>query len=170
MRPISVVIIEDDYEFETNYVNEPCPALKSLDDDGRVIYVGSLSKTLFPGLRLGFLVAPKNIVAEARAEARRGAGDPLYGYYTLGKLAIRKLRTDYATARIRVSVPAEYEAVSTGTRVSDGVTGLDHVTAFAADVPARYLTTIISRLPAAMAPSADDGRPRTFVYASAVAA
>ncbi|MCX7350237.1 MAG: PLP-dependent aminotransferase family protein [Alphaproteobacteria bacterium] len=65
-----VVIIEDDYEFETNYVNEPCPALKSLDDDGRVIYVGSLSKTLFPGLRLGFLVAPKNIVAEARAVRR----------------------------------------------------------------------------------------------------
>ena len=64
------VIIEDDYEFETNYVNEPCPALKSLDDDGRVIYVGSLSKTLFPGLRLGFLVAPKNIVAEARALRR----------------------------------------------------------------------------------------------------
>lgn len=65
-----VVIIEDDYEFETNYVNEPCPALKSLDDDGRVIYVGSLSKTLFPGLRLGFLVAPKNIVAQARALRR----------------------------------------------------------------------------------------------------
>lgn len=51
-------------------MNEPCPALKSLDDDGRVIYVGSLSKTLFPGLRLGFLVAPKNIVAEARALRR----------------------------------------------------------------------------------------------------
>jgi GntR family transcriptional regulator/MocR family aminotransferase len=65
-----VVIIEDDYEFETNYVNEPCPALKSLDDEGRVIYVGSLSKTLFPGLRLGFLVAPKNIVAQARALRR----------------------------------------------------------------------------------------------------
>lgn len=65
-----IVIIEDDYEFETNYVNEPCPALKSLDDDGRVIYVGSLSKTLFPGLRLGFLVAPKKLVAEARALRR----------------------------------------------------------------------------------------------------
>ncbi len=64
------VIIEDDYEFETNYVNEPCPALKSLDDEGRVIYVGSLSKTLFPGLRLGFMVASKAVIAEARALRR----------------------------------------------------------------------------------------------------
>ncbi len=64
------IIIEDDYEFETNYVNEPCPALKSLDDEGRVIYIGSLSKTLFPGLRLGFMVAPKALIAEARALRR----------------------------------------------------------------------------------------------------
>lgn len=65
-----MVVIEDDYEFETNYVNEPCPALKSLDDEGRVIYVGSLSKTLFPGLRLGFMVGPKALIAEARALRR----------------------------------------------------------------------------------------------------
>ncbi|MFT3986110.1 PLP-dependent aminotransferase family protein [Aestuariivirga sp.] len=64
------IIIEDDYEFETNYVNEPCPALKSLDDEGRVVYVGSLSKTLFPGLRLGFMVGPKKLIAEARALRR----------------------------------------------------------------------------------------------------
>ncbi len=66
----NLVIIEDDYEFETNYVNEPCPALKSLDDNGRVIYVGSLSKTLFPGLRLGFMVASREVIAEARALRR----------------------------------------------------------------------------------------------------
>jgi GntR family transcriptional regulator / MocR family aminotransferase len=69
-REKDFLVIEDDYEFETNYVNEPCPALKSLDDDGRVIYVGSLSKTLFPGLRLGFMVGPKVLIAEARALRR----------------------------------------------------------------------------------------------------
>jgi GntR family transcriptional regulator / MocR family aminotransferase len=65
-----LLVIEDDYEFETNYVGEPCPALKSLDEEGRVIYVGSLSKTLFPGLRLGFMVGPRKLIEEARALRR----------------------------------------------------------------------------------------------------
>lgn len=65
-----IIIIEDDYEFETNYVNEPTPALKSLDTEGNVLYVGSLSKSLFPGLRMGFLVGPKQVIKEARALRR----------------------------------------------------------------------------------------------------
>ena len=64
------LIIEDDYEFETNYLSAPRPALKSLDRDDRVLYAGSFSKTLFPGLRLGFLVAPAPIIREARALRR----------------------------------------------------------------------------------------------------
>ena len=64
------VIIEDDYEFEANYCGEPCPALKSLDRNGRVMHVGSFSKSLMPGLRLGFIVAPPAVIDEARALRR----------------------------------------------------------------------------------------------------
>ena len=64
------LIIEDDYESEINFVGEPTPSLKSLDKSGRVIYVGSLSKTLAPGLRLGYMVASKALIAEARALRR----------------------------------------------------------------------------------------------------
>ncbi len=66
----NVVIVEDDYESELNFVGNPTPALKSLDENHRVIYVGSLSKTLAPGLRVGFLVAPKKFVQQARALRR----------------------------------------------------------------------------------------------------
>ncbi|MEH6651778.1 MAG: PLP-dependent aminotransferase family protein [Motiliproteus sp.] len=64
------VIIEDDYESETNFKSNPIPALKSLDKNDRVIYVGSLSKTLAPGLRLGYLVGPAEFIREARALRR----------------------------------------------------------------------------------------------------
>jgi len=64
------LIIEDDYESESNYESAPIPALKSLDRNGRVIYVGSLSKTLAPGFRLGYLVGSPELIREARALRR----------------------------------------------------------------------------------------------------
>ncbi|GAA2839846.1 GntR family transcriptional regulator [Aminobacter aminovorans] len=61
------IIVEDDYEFEMSFLAPPSPALKSFDRSGRVFYIGSFSKSLFPGLRLGYLVAPAPVIREARA-------------------------------------------------------------------------------------------------------
>ena len=61
------LVVEDDYEFEMSFLNAPSPSLKSLDKNGRVIYVGSFSKSLFPGLRLGYLVGPAPFIRQARA-------------------------------------------------------------------------------------------------------
>lgn len=65
-----VVLIEDDYESELTHQGSPLPALKSLDRHGRVVFVSSLSKTLAPGLRMGFLVGSRPLIAELRALRR----------------------------------------------------------------------------------------------------
>ena len=61
------LVVEDDYEFEISTLSPPQPALKSIDAEGRVIHVGSFSKSLFPGLRLGYLVGSEEFIREARA-------------------------------------------------------------------------------------------------------
>lgn len=55
-------VLEDDYDSEYRYANRPLAALQGVDTEGRVIYVGSFSKVLFPSLRLGYLVAPPDLV------------------------------------------------------------------------------------------------------------
>jgi len=66
-QKLDALVVEDDYDFEMSFLKPPSPALKSLDKDGRVIYIGSFSKSLFPGLRLGFLVGSEPFIREARA-------------------------------------------------------------------------------------------------------
>ncbi|HET8646608.1 MAG TPA: PLP-dependent aminotransferase family protein, partial [Vicinamibacteria bacterium] len=68
-------IVEDDYDSEFRYGTPPIPCLQGLDTDGRVIYVGSFSKSAFPALRLGFLIAPPELHAHLLT-ARRRAADP----------------------------------------------------------------------------------------------
>ncbi|MDD2815091.1 MAG: PLP-dependent aminotransferase family protein [Thiotrichaceae bacterium] len=55
----NAMIIEDDYDSEFRYLGTPLAALKSLDDKGRVIYMGTFSKLLFPALRLAYVVVPE---------------------------------------------------------------------------------------------------------------
>jgi GntR family transcriptional regulator/MocR family aminotransferase len=55
-------VIEDDYDSEYRFEGQPVPALQSLDENSNVILIGSFSKTLFPSLRLGYIVLPPSLV------------------------------------------------------------------------------------------------------------
>ncbi|MEI6159026.1 MAG: PLP-dependent aminotransferase family protein [Roseococcus sp.] len=62
-------IIEDDYDSEFRYAGRPLASLQGVDEGGRVIYIGTFSKVLFPGLRLGYVVLPPELL-EAFLAAR----------------------------------------------------------------------------------------------------
>jgi GntR family transcriptional regulator/MocR family aminotransferase len=66
-----VLIVEDDYDADLSIENDSMiPSLKSLDRHERVLYVGSFSKVLAPGLRIGYVVAPKQVIDELRVLRR----------------------------------------------------------------------------------------------------
>jgi len=61
-RSKDAVIVEDDYDGEFRYEGQPLESLQGLDSEGRVIYVGTFSRTVFSALRIGYLIAPKSLV------------------------------------------------------------------------------------------------------------
>jgi GntR family transcriptional regulator/MocR family aminotransferase len=63
-------VVEDDYDGEFHYSGRPLPALKSLDHADVVLYAGSFSKVLFPGLRLGYLVVPERLIGRVTDAAQ----------------------------------------------------------------------------------------------------
>ena len=70
------LILEDDYDSEHRYTGHPLESLQGLDQNGRVIYIGTFSKTIFPGLRLGYVIVPKGLeatFAKARYNLDRGS-------------------------------------------------------------------------------------------------
>lgn len=75
-RTWGAVVIEDDYDGDLRYEGGSLAALQGLDEDGRVIYLGTFSKVLFPALRLGYLVLPDSLIApftQAKELVDRGA-------------------------------------------------------------------------------------------------
>jgi GntR family transcriptional regulator/MocR family aminotransferase len=69
-REAGAWIVEDDYDSEYRFGGRPLEALHGLDDEGRVLYVGTFSKVLFPALRLGYLVVPPGLPPAVRAARR----------------------------------------------------------------------------------------------------
>lgn len=57
-------IIEDDYNSELRYLGRPIPSLKGLDEDNRVVYIGSFSSTLIPSIKISYMILPKNILSK----------------------------------------------------------------------------------------------------------
>jgi GntR family transcriptional regulator/MocR family aminotransferase len=56
------VVVEDDYDGEFRYEGQPLESLQGLDSEGRVVYIGTFSRTVFSALRIGYLIAPKSLV------------------------------------------------------------------------------------------------------------
>jgi len=98
-------IVEDDYDSEFRYLGQPLAALQGLDTEQRVIYVGTFSKVLFPSVRLGYIIAPPDLI-EAFVRARSVGGHQsqtldqavLADFISGGHFArhIRKMRKLYA--------------------------------------------------------------------------
>ena len=129
-------IIEDDYDSEFRYGGPPVMSLQGIDHSERVIYVGTFSKVLFPGLRLGYMVAPMDLtepIHSIRAHADRGS--PLFeqivlnDYIRQGHFArhIQRMRKQYAGKRTAL-LEALHEHLGDLMEVADGGAGL-HVVA-----------------------------------------
>jgi GntR family transcriptional regulator/MocR family aminotransferase len=114
----NAVVLEDDYDSEFRFGGRPLETLQAIDRRGRVVYVGSFSKALLPGLRLGFLVAPPSLRDALRAASHvAGWHAPLPTQAALasfiedGLLArhLRKARRAYAARHVRILRTLERE-------------------------------------------------------------
>lgn len=108
-------IIEDDYDGEFSYTGHPLPTLKSIDTAGRVLYVGTFSKTLFPALRLGYVVVADGLLdAFSKATSAVLPGTPLHtqalvasfmqeGYFASHLRRMRKIYAERLHALLKAS-------------------------------------------------------------------
>jgi GntR family transcriptional regulator / MocR family aminotransferase len=101
-------VLEDDYDSEYRFSGPPISSLEGLDKDGRVLYMGTFSKVLYPGIKLGYLVVPKPLVAafkQAHYDLNRPGQMPLQAalaeFIEMGHFssALRRARQSYAERR-----------------------------------------------------------------------
>ena len=98
-------VLEDDYDSEFRFTGPPLSSLAGLDKDERVLYLGSFSKVLYPGLKLGYLVIPKKLgdpFKQAHYDLNRPGQMPLQAalaeFIEMGHFAsaLRRARQSYA--------------------------------------------------------------------------
>jgi GntR family transcriptional regulator/MocR family aminotransferase len=139
-REAGAMIIEDDYDADFRYDGEPLPALQSLDP-GRVITIGSLSKTFAPALRLGWILAPRELAAAvARLKERMDNGSPMLEQLVVADLEasgrldrhMRRMARSYATRRVKLALAIRRELPDV--RVRGIAAGLHAVVELAADL------------------------------------
>ena len=145
-------VIEDDYVSEFRYEGHPLEALQSLDRDGRVIYVGTFSKTLFPALRVAYLVLPRSLVpsfvaakwATDRFSATL-AQEALTDFITTGQFE-RYLRRagNRNAARRRALIGALRHHFGDRVEIAGENTGV-HLVVWLNDVRPRDLASVIAR-------------------------
>ncbi|MCR8932241.1 MocR-like pyridoxine biosynthesis transcription factor PdxR [Pseudomonas sp. S11A4] len=141
-RAHNLWVIEDDYDSEFRYDGAPLPSLQGLDNDGRVIYIGTFSKAMFAGVRMGFLVVPSHLSkAFSRASTklfRPGAlhlqaalADFIYeGHFSQH---IRKMRGEYSSRQDLLRFSLE-KSLGDIVRLSSARAGLHVFAQFSADV------------------------------------
>ncbi|HWX03650.1 MAG TPA: PLP-dependent aminotransferase family protein [Collimonas sp.] len=144
-----VWIIEDDYDSEFRYGSRPLASLQGMDTDGRVLYMGTFSKTMFPSLRIGFLVVPEslaNAFAIGVSELYRGSQVFMQAimadFMTEGHFAshIRRMRLLYAE-RLQLLQAAIDRHFGDGVTLTGGEAGLH----LALGLPAQCDDLAISR-------------------------
>jgi GntR family transcriptional regulator/MocR family aminotransferase len=144
-------IVEDDYDGEFRHDGRPLAALKSLDADGRVVYVGSFSKVVFPALRLGFALVPASLRAAFRAARFLvDRGSPAVVQQALADLMAsgrfdRLLRRTGQVLQARRVALLEGLARHAGAAVeTEGTAAGMHVTAWLRDVPPERLPALVA--------------------------
>lgn len=98
VRKFGTILIEDDAYFDLRYDGEPIPSIYSLDDSGSVIYLGTFSKTMGPGMRLGWLVGPAEIIRRIAALKVDG-GTNIFGAHVAAQWVPEHLEQHVAQLR-----------------------------------------------------------------------
>jgi GntR family transcriptional regulator/MocR family aminotransferase len=146
------VVVEDDYDSEFWYGGHPVEAIQGLDSAGRVIYIGTFSKVLFPSLRLGYLIVPPPLVAPLAAlkflmdrHAPAFEQEVLADFISGGHFErhVRRARARNA-ARRKAMLDAVHDAFGDRVEIAGANAGI-HMVAWLRDVPAASLDGLIAR-------------------------